>query len=83
MTTQEEMNLLDAQKEENLEKAKLRIIAENEDELRLLQENLDEAVAKEEAKLNEQLEKRKEEIMGLKKANLNDRLKMFAGEMSE
>ena len=77
------MNLLDQQKEENLEKAKLRIIAENEDELRMLQQNLDEAVAKEEQKLNEQLEKRKEEIMSLKKANLNDRLKMFSGEMSE
>ena len=33
--------------------------------------------------MNEQLEKRKQEIMGLKKQNLDDRLKMAAGEMSE
>lgn len=61
----------------------MRIITNNEEELKLLQDNLDQAVKKEEARLNELMEERKKEIMDLKKANLNDRLKMFAGEMSE
>lgn len=39
-TTDEEINELEKEKDEKVEKAKLRIIAENEDELHVMQDNL-------------------------------------------
>lgn len=83
MSMDEEFTVLSKEKEERIEKAKLKIISENEDELNQLQKNLDEAMAKEEAVMNEQLEKRKAEILDLKKQNLDDRLRMAQGEMSD
>lgn len=82
MTTDEEIGELEKEKEEKVERAKLRIIAENEDELQVMQENLNLAMEKEENMMNEQLESRKGEIMKIKKQNLDDRLRMATGEMS-
>lgn len=82
MTTDEEIGELEKEKEEKVERAKLRIIAENEDELQVMQENLNLAMEKEENLMNEQLESRKDEIMKIKKQNLDDRLRMATGEMS-
>jgi hypothetical protein len=45
--------LLEREKDEKVEKAKLRIIAENEEELLIMQENLNEAMQKEESVMNE------------------------------
>jgi len=39
-TTDEEINQLEKEKDEKVERAKLRIIAENEDELHVMQDNL-------------------------------------------
>jgi len=77
------MAIVDKEKEERLEKARMRIIAESEDELKAMQNNLNDAMKKEEEKLDEQLSKRKEQIMSMKRQNLDDRLKMVAGEMSD
>lgn len=66
-TTDEEIADLEKEKEEKVERAKLRIIAENEDELQLMQDNLNTAMDKEETLMNEQLEARKVEIMKIKK----------------
>jgi len=82
MTTDEEISELEREKEEKVERAKLRIIAENEDELQVMQDNLNLAMEKEESMMNEQLESRKNEIMKIKKQNLDDRLRMATGEMS-
>ncbi len=60
----------------------MRIIAENDEEMRDLQQTLNEAMAKEERAMNEQLEKRKAEILEMKKQNLEDRLKLAAGDMT-
>ena len=54
------MLALEKEKDEALEKAKLRIIAENDKELQDWQENLNEAMKKEEEKMEEQLGKRRE-----------------------
>lgn len=81
-TTDEEIGELEREKEEKVERAKLRIIAENEDELQIMQDNLNIAMEKEENLMNDQLEQRKGEIMKIKKANLDDRLRMATGEMS-
>ena len=83
MSLEEEMADLNRKKEEKLERARMRIIAENEDELKDLQYTLNQAMEKEEKIMNEQLDKRKQEILDLKKQNLDDRLKMAAGEMSD
>ena len=45
--------MLEREKDEKVEKAKLRIIAENEEELLIMQENLNEAMQKEESVMNE------------------------------
>lgn len=82
-TTDEEIQELEKEKEEKVERAKLRIIAENEDELHLMQDNLNTAMEREENLMNEQLETRKAEIMKIKKQNLDDRLRMATGEMSQ
>ncbi len=76
MTHEEQIAQLEREKEEKVEKAKLRIIAENEEELLIMQENLNEAMQKEESVMNEQLDTRKQEIMRIKKQNLDDRLRM-------
>lgn len=81
-TTDEEISELEKEKEEKVERAKLRIIAENEDELHLMQDNLNTAMEREENLMNDQLESRKAEIMKIKKQNLDDRLRMATGEMS-
>jgi hypothetical protein len=66
-----------------IEKQKLKLIAENEEEVKLMADSLNEAMAKEEQMMNEQLDTRKNEIMRIKKKNLEDRLKLAKGEMSE
>lgn len=82
-TTDDEIAELEKEKEEKIEKAKLRIIAENEDELHVMQDNLNQAMDREEQLMNDQLESRKAEIMRIKKQNLDDRLRMATGEMSQ
>lgn len=82
-TTDEEIADLEKEKEERVERAKLRIIAENEDELQVMQDNLNTAMDREEGLMNDQLEQRKAEIMKIKKQNLDDRLRMATGEMSQ
>ena len=67
MSVEQEIAELEKEKEEKLERARLRIIAENEDELQLMQDNLNKAMQKEEIVMTEQLEKRKAEIMAVKK----------------
>lgn len=47
-----------------------------------MQDNLNQAMEREESLMNEQLEARKAEIMKIKKQNLDDRLRMATGEMS-
>lgn len=82
LSQEEEIAELEKTKEERIEKAKLRIIAENEDELQIMQDNLNDAMSREESLMNEQLDSRKAEIMRVKKQNLEDRLRMATGEMS-
>jgi hypothetical protein len=52
-TTDEEISELEKEKEEKVERAKLRIIAENEDELQLMQDNLNTAMEREENLMND------------------------------
>lgn len=47
-----------------------------------MQDNLNEAMQREENMMNEQLEQRKQDIMKIKKQNLDDRLRMATTEMS-
>jgi hypothetical protein len=44
MTLEQEIAELEKEKEEKLERARLRIIAENEDEVQLMQDNLNKAM---------------------------------------
>ena len=83
MTLEQEIAELEKEKEEKLERAKLKIIAENEEEIQLMQDNLNKAMQKEEQAMAEQLEKRKAEIMTIKKQNLEERMKLATAEMSE
>jgi glycerate-2-kinase len=53
MSLEEEMADLNRRKEEKLERARMRIIADNEDELKDLQFTLNQAMAKEEKIMNE------------------------------
>jgi len=82
-TLEEEMAVLEKEKDEAVEKAKIKMIAENEKELAEIQKNLDERMKEEEKKMEEQLDKRREQILGLKRQNLEERLKVVAGDMSE
>lgn len=81
-TVEEDMADAEAQKEQNLEIARMKIIAENEKQLDDLQKNLNEAMSKEEKKLDDQMNARRDQILTLKRANLEERLKM-AGDMSQ
>jgi LPS O-antigen subunit length determinant protein (WzzB/FepE family) len=82
MTVEEEKQEADKEKEENIEKARIRIIADNEQQLEDLQKKLDEKMANEETKLTEQMEQRKAQVLALKRQNLEDRIKM-AGDISQ
>lgn len=82
-TLEEEMLALDKEKDEAIEKAKIQMIAENEKELAEIQANLDVRMKEEEKKMEDQLGKRREQILGLKRQNLEERLKVVAGDMSE
>ena len=81
-SVEEDMADADKVKEQNLEKARMKIIAENEKQVEDLQKNLNEAMAKEEKKLEEQMNARRDEILTLKRQNLDERLKM-AGELTQ
>ena len=83
LSIEEELVELERKKEERVEKAKLRVIAENEEELQVMQDNLNMAMEREENLMNEQLDSRKAEIMRVKKQNLEDRLRMATGEMTQ
>lgn len=60
----------------------MKIIAENDKQLDDLQRNLNEAMSKEEKKLDDQMNARRDQILTLKRANLEERLKM-AGDMTQ
>jgi len=53
LSIEEELAELERKKEERVEKAKLRVIAENEEELQLMQDNLNMAMEREENLMNE------------------------------
>ena len=76
------MQEADKLRDANLERARMKIIAENEKQLEDLQKNLNEAMLKEEKKLDDQMNARKDQILTLKRQNLEERMKM-AGEMTQ
>ena len=80
---EEEMADLEKEKEKRMELHKLKILAENDNEVAQLQKELETQMASKEKELNEQLEARQKQILGLKKQNLEDRLRVVLGEMSE
>lgn len=53
MTLEQEIAELEREKEEKLERARLKIIAENEEEIQLMQDNLNKAMQKEEQAMAE------------------------------
>ena len=57
--------------------------AENEEELAMLQENLDKAMKKEAEKVEEMMNKQRDDVLSRKKENMNERLKMVASELTE
>jgi len=67
MTLDEEKAEADRIKEENIEKARIRIIADNEKQLDDLQQRLNEKMAEEETKLNEKMTQRRDQILSLKR----------------
>lgn len=81
-TLEEEIAEAEKLKEQNLERARMKIIAENEKQIDDMKKSLNEAMEKEEKKLEDQMEHRKNEILTLKRANLDERLKM-AGDMTQ
>ena len=80
-----EDEIAELQRETNLkiEKSKIKLIAENEEEVALFQEKLNKYMAREEQLMNEQHDARNNEILRIKKQNLEDRLRLAKGEMSE
>ena len=80
-----EDEIAELQRETNLkiEKSKIKLIAENEEEVALFQEKLNKDMAREEQLMNEQHDARNNEILRIKKQNLDDRLRLAKGEMSE
>lgn len=80
-TLEDEIADAEKAKEQNLERARMKIIAENEKQIDDMKKSLNEAMEKEEKKLEDQMEHRKNEILTLKRANLDERLKM-AGDMT-
>lgn len=67
MTVEEEKHEADRQKDENIEKARIRIIADNEKQLDDLQKRLNEKMAEEETKLTEKMNQRRDQIFALKR----------------
>jgi len=59
-----------------MERARMKIIAENDKQIDDMKASLNEAMDKEAKKLDEQMDHRKNEILTLKRANLDERLKM-------
>jgi len=82
MTVEDEIAEAEKEKEANLEKTRMKVIAENEKQLQDMRTNLNEAMRREEKKLEEQMAIRKEQILTIKRQNLEERLKM-AGEMTQ
>lgn len=82
MTVEDQKAEADKEKEENVEKARIRIIADNEKQLEDLQKKLDEKMMDEEQKLNEQMNARRDQVLALKRQNLDDRIKM-SGDLSQ
>jgi len=82
MTIEEEKLEADKQKEANIEKARIRIIADNEKQLEDLQARLNEKMEEEEKKLTDKMNQRRDQILQLKRQNLEDRIKM-AGDMTD
>lgn len=49
----------------------------------MLTDNLDKAMKKEAAKVEEMMNKQRDDVLTRKKENMNERLKMVAGELTE
>lgn len=77
------MKEIDDNTEKKLEEARLRIVADNEEELRMLQDNLDMAMEKEKVKVEATINARSADVLARKKENLEERLKMVQGDMTE
>lgn len=74
---------IEKEKEANVEKARIQLLAENEEELKTIKEELDSRMKKEEEVIEKRMGDRRDQILGLKRQNLEDRLKVVAGEMSD
>merc|ERR1712062_421999 len=81
MGVEDEMAEADKLKDQNLERARMKIVAENEKQIDDMKASLNEAMIKEEKKLDQQMNQRRDQILTLKRANLEERLKM-AGDMT-
>jgi len=81
LSIEDEMADADKDKETNLERARMKIIAENEKQIEDMKVSLNAAMEKEEEKLDAQMNARKDQILTLKRQNLEERLKM-AGDMT-
>jgi len=80
-SVEDEMAEADKLKDQNLERARMKIVAENEKQIDDMKASLNEAMMKEEKKLDQQMNQRRDQILTLKRANLEERLKM-AGDMT-
>lgn len=59
------------------------MLADNTEELENIQNELAQKIEEEEKKMKEQMKTRKDEILAIKRQNLNERVQHAAGELSE
>lgn len=81
--SKEELEKMEREKEENMERIKLQIVADNEAEVQRLQKSIEEQMAKEKEMVESRMKAKRDEVIGGKKKALEDRIKEMSGSLSD
>ena len=79
----EEKDRLDQEKERNLEKIRLQIVASNDAEVQEMQKRIEEQMQKEKESVEIRMKQRRDEVIGDKKKKFEERMREMSGQLSQ
>lgn len=78
-----ELDKLEREKSEDLERIKLQIVAENEAQVQQMQKSIEEQMAQEREMVENKIKQRRDEVLGEKRKALENRIQEMKGSLSE
>eukprot|EP00347_Sterkiella_histriomuscorum_P005935 403354701 len=81
--TQEELQKLEQERQDNIDRIKLQIVAENEAELQDMQKKIEEQMNKEKDAVENRMKQKRDEVIGDKKRKLEEKINEMKGTLSD